>query len=157
MPLISRLLSQTKREKTGQKGCDQLSDQLLTRKEQEGWPRRHQLVECFPKQKWRKQERKAANRSMNWSLARKGTETGKGGQDMVNWPTVLPKMKGRRQKTKTTGCNQLLNRFVAKKPTCNNKKWFVSDSKIEEDLKLLNFSANVACQIQAYLAWFSWT
>jgi len=115
MPSISQLLSQTKREKSGQKSCDRLSDQSLTKKEQEGWPRRRQLVDCFPKQKWRKQERKAADRSLNRSLAKKGTETGKGGQDTVNRPTILPKMKGRRQETKSTGCDRSLNRLVAKK------------------------------------------
>jgi len=110
----------------------------LTKKEQEGWPRRRQLVDCFPKQKGRKQERKATDQLLNRSLAKKGTETGKGGQDMVDQPTVLPKMKGRRQETKTTGCDRSLNRLVAKKRYLQWKK-IVSKRKIDEDHKLLNF------------------
>jgi len=135
MQLISQLLSQTKREKTGQKSCDWLLDQLLTKKEQEGWPRRRQLVDCFPKQKGRKQERKAAHRS----LAKKGTEKRKGRPRHSQSAYCSPKDEREKTGNKDYRLRSIVESISHKKTLLAMKKRFVSERKIDEDHKLLNF------------------
>ncbi len=76
MGSIGRLLSQTKREKTGKKGrwLRSIVRSIASKKRKRG-PRCGQLADCSPKQKGRRQERKAAiNCQINHSQQKeKGT------------------------------------------------------------------------------------
>jgi len=100
MPSIGRLLSQTKMEKTGKKGCQSVHELIASKKRnrnRKGRPRHGQLAYCSPKDEREKTENK------NYRL------------------------------------QSIVESISCKKPLVAIIKNDLSASKIEEDLKLLNF------------------
>jgi len=104
-PSIVWLLSQTKRRRQESKAAAWDIDCWInpSPKNRKWWPRGGQWADCSPKQKREKTGKKDCQlgQSLDWSVAKKGIETGKGGKMQSidwPWPTTLPNKKGEDRK-----------------------------------------------------------